>query len=112
MANNPPNTSRSRVGTWGTAEVRDDMIRRYVHDRQSLRQIAAELGCGYGTVHLILSTAGVALRPRGGSRRRTAVDPGLSTQEPPAVTAIVAATFEPDGRLAVTTAGAAHPPHQ
>lgn len=65
------NRSGRRIGRWNTAEVRDDMIRRYVDGQQPLRRIAAELGCSYGTVHLVLCAAGVVLRPRGGSSRRT-----------------------------------------
>lgn len=72
-------SSGRRASRWGTVEIRDDLVRRYVEDRPSLRQIAAELGCGYGTVHLVLSTARVPLRPRGGPRRRTALTPGEPT---------------------------------
>lgn len=67
--------SGHRAGRWNSPQIRDDMIRRYVGSRQSLREIAAAVGCSYGTVHLVLTTAGVALRSRGGSSRRAAAEP-------------------------------------
>lgn len=75
---------------WNSPQTRADMTRRYVSDRQSLRQIAAGLGCSYGTVHLVLTTAGVALRPRGGSPRRT-TEPAAQRPEPPTAATAVAA---------------------
>lgn len=77
------NSSGHRESRWGGPEVSADMVRRYVQDRLSMRQIAAALGCSYGTVHMVLTTANVELRPRGGSRRRTA-DPVTRGPAPPA----------------------------
>ncbi|WP_327009679.1 hypothetical protein OHA72_22090 [Dactylosporangium sp. NBC_01737] len=34
----------NRASRWSSPKVRDDMVRRYVEDRQSLRQIAAAPG--------------------------------------------------------------------
>jgi hypothetical protein len=45
------------------------VVQRYTTGEQPMRQIAAELGCSYGTVHLLLTRAGTPLRPRGGARR-------------------------------------------
>jgi hypothetical protein len=75
-------SQHSRYRRWNNPEVCEDMTRRYVQDRQSLRQIAAELGCSYGTVHLMLTAAGVQLRPRGGSPRRT-TEPAAQRPQPP-----------------------------
>lgn len=66
------NSRGHRDGRWNSPKVRDDMIHRYVEGNASLRQIAAALDCSYGTVHLVLTAAGVSLRPRGGSPRRAA----------------------------------------
>ena len=67
----PASVTTSSVAKWRTPQVREEMARRYVQEGQSLRQIATALGCGYGTVHLVLTEAQVPLRPKGGSRHRT-----------------------------------------
>ncbi|MET7424347.1 helix-turn-helix domain-containing protein [Dactylosporangium sp. NPDC005555] len=58
------------VAKWRTDQVRDEMQRRYLRQGQSLRRIARAMGCAYGTVHGVLTTAGVRLRPKGGGYRR------------------------------------------
>lgn len=55
-----------RPGRWNTPAVRADIVRRYVQGRQSMRQIAAALGCVYSTVNRVLTEAGVEKRSRGG----------------------------------------------
>jgi DNA invertase Pin-like site-specific DNA recombinase len=41
----------------------------------SIRGLASSTGRSYGFVHRALTEAGVALRPRGGARRRRTADP-------------------------------------
>ncbi|MGI5180559.1 helix-turn-helix domain-containing protein [Dactylosporangium sp. CA-152071] len=55
---------------WRTAQVRDEMQRRYLQQGQSVRQIASAMGCSYGTAHLVLTKAKVQFRPKGGGYRR------------------------------------------
>jgi len=52
--------------------VRADIVHRYIHRRESIRVIAAAIGRSYGTVHRILTTQKVKLRPRGGRPRQRA----------------------------------------
>jgi hypothetical protein len=66
----PASTVRG-AARWRTAQVRDEMTRRYVQQHQTLRQIAFALGCSYGTVRVVLTTAEVQLRPQGGNHRHT-----------------------------------------
>jgi transposase len=49
--------------------MQQTVVQRYTVGAQPMRQIAAELGCSYGTVHLLLTRAGTPRRPRGGARR-------------------------------------------
>ncbi|WP_373318969.1 helix-turn-helix domain-containing protein [Dactylosporangium siamense] len=70
------------------------MTRRYVKDLQSIRQIAAAIGCSYGTVHLVRTSAGVTLRPHGGSRRRAA-GPAVHSPDSSTAPAAVAAHAAP-----------------
>ncbi|MEV4515605.1 helix-turn-helix domain-containing protein [Dactylosporangium sp. NPDC049525] len=65
-----PSPTIGRPVRWRTAQVRDEMVRRYLQHGQSLRQIAGALGCSYGTVHVVLTTAKVQFRPKGGGTRR------------------------------------------
>lgn len=66
-----------KPGRWRTPAVRADMARRYVDKRQSMREIAAALGCVYSTVNKVLTDEGVQKRGRGGStgRRRAPSSP-------------------------------------
>ncbi|WP_460492976.1 helix-turn-helix domain-containing protein [Dactylosporangium cerinum] len=81
-------------GRWSAPAVRDDMIRRYVEDLQSIRQVAAAIGCSYGTVHLDLTSAGVTMRPHGGARRRAA-GPAVHPPDSSTASAAVAAHAAP-----------------
>jgi FixJ family two-component response regulator len=62
------NDARPARGFKTSAEMQQQVVQRYTSE-QPMRQIAAELGCSYGTVHLLLTRAGTPLRPRGGARR-------------------------------------------
>jgi transposase-like protein len=42
------------------------MVRRYVEDKQTMREIAHDLGCAYTTVNRILTAADIPKRSRGG----------------------------------------------
>lgn len=75
---------RGRYTRWSSPEVRDGPQRRYVEEQQSLRQVATALGCSYGTVHLTLTGAGVPLRPRGGTPRRT-TEPSNGARDNPGI---------------------------
>jgi transposase-like protein len=75
------NRGGGRRRRWNSPAAREDMTRRYVEERKSMREIAREVGCSYGTVHMVLTSGGVTLRPRGGSARRTAGDPDRGTSE-------------------------------
>ncbi|HEX5403142.1 MAG TPA: helix-turn-helix domain-containing protein [Pseudonocardiaceae bacterium] len=46
-----------------------DFIDKYVARTMSIRAIAADSGRAYGTVHRMLTLAGVVLRSRGGKPR-------------------------------------------
>jgi transposase len=63
------NAARPARGFWTSAEMQQQVVQRYTKGGQAMRQIAAELGCSYGTVHLLLTRAGTPRRPRGGARR-------------------------------------------
>jgi hypothetical protein len=58
-------------GTPLSAALRQDIVRRYTVDQDSMTAIAAAIGCSYGAVHDALTRAQVAKRPRGGSRKRS-----------------------------------------
>ncbi len=61
--------ARPARGFWMSAAMQQQVVQRYTTGAQPMRQIAAELGCSYGTVHLLLTRAGTPRRPRGGARR-------------------------------------------
>jgi hypothetical protein len=71
-----------RPGHWRKPAVRADMVRRYVQGQQSMRQIAADVGCVYSTVNIVLTEEGVQKRSRGGSnggRQASASSPAPGT---------------------------------
>ena len=49
-----------------TAEQRADIVKRYEIGRQTVRAISAAVERSYGTVHRILTDAGVTMRGRSG----------------------------------------------
>lgn len=51
-----------------------ECVRLYVEGRLSLREVAAQTGRSYGTVHATLLAQGVTLRPRGNPGHRGHVD--------------------------------------
>jgi hypothetical protein len=53
-----------------TAAQRVEVVRRYTDDepKPSIRALAAEFGCSYGTINNILREARAKIRPRGGPR--------------------------------------------
>ncbi len=76
-------------GTRLPEDVKREIVRRYTADDESIRVIAAAIGCSYGAAHLALSTAGTSRRFRAGSRRpaaratrRPAADPSGRTLTP------------------------------
>ncbi|MEV6922918.1 helix-turn-helix domain-containing protein [Dactylosporangium sp. NPDC051485] len=69
----PAPAARER-GWWRSDEVSADIAARY-RDGRSVRGIAVDLHCGYGTVHQALVLAQVTMRPRGGSRKRPGAEP-------------------------------------
>ena len=46
-----------------------DLVKRYTSG-ESIRALAASTGRSYGFIHRVLTESGVALRQRGGARRR------------------------------------------
>lgn len=46
-----------------------DLVKRYTNG-ESIRALASSTGRSYGFVHRVLTESGVALRQRGGARRR------------------------------------------
>ena len=56
---------RRPAGTWTTDEVQRSVVHAYTVERLSIRGIADTIGAPYTTVHTILTSAQVRLRPRG-----------------------------------------------
>jgi transposase len=61
----------NRIGGEQRTTAADWAVHSYTVQKRSIRSIAEELGRSYGFVYRLLTSAGVTLRQRGGSRERT-----------------------------------------
>ncbi|WP_433616977.1 helix-turn-helix domain-containing protein [Dactylosporangium sp. CA-139114] len=61
--------------SWDAPDIQQQMVRLYIDDRLSIRQVARQMGCAYGTAHRVLHAAHVQMRPKGRHRQQDAPTP-------------------------------------
>ncbi|MET7394242.1 helix-turn-helix domain-containing protein [Dactylosporangium sp. NPDC005572] len=61
--------------SWDAPAIQREMVQLYVEQRLSIRQVAGQMGCAYGTAHRVLQAANVQMRPKGRPAQQTPTTP-------------------------------------